>query len=96
VSFISSLILLLVAIMVAAALVSTVAYDSEQAAEDEAIVGGQYWNSTSGEWQVASTNLGADGFGPAGGVPGGAALISLWPLLFIIAPVLYIVKEVFF
>ncbi|MEO5350581.1 MAG: hypothetical protein H7836_13185 [Magnetococcus sp. YQC-3] len=68
VSFIASLIMLLIAILVAAALVSTVAFESEQAA--------------------ANTSVAA--------VPGGPAIIDLWPLLFIIAPVLYIVKEVFF
>ena len=93
-SFISSLILLLIAIMVAAALVSTVSWESEQAADNEAIVGGEYWNETSGAWQAAAPPAG-EGF-YADGVPGGPALISLWPLLFIIAPILYIVKQVFF
>ena len=68
VSFIASLIMLLIAIMVAAALVSTVAFESAEAADNDSV---------------------AD-------VPGGPALISLWPLLFVIAPILYIVKEVFY
>ncbi|MEO5350582.1 MAG: hypothetical protein H7836_13190 [Magnetococcus sp. YQC-3] len=97
VSFISSLILLLIAILVAASLVSTVSWESEQAAENYSIAGGMWYNETSHVWQAAKgTGASSANNWLADGVPGGPSLIDLWPLLFIIAPVLYIVKEVFF
>jgi len=86
-SAISFVIGMLVIGLVVAALVGTFAFQIQTASTDEAIAGGNLSNSTAGDG-VAGGNDDVT----YGGVPGGAALLGILALLFIVIPVVLFAK----